>query len=260
MLITLTTDFGHRDPFVGIMKGVILGVHPEAEIVDLCHEIAPHDIMAGALVLRHAVPYFPRDTIHVAVVDPGVGTARRSILIKSEGYYLIGPDNGVLSLALQGKEPSCIINLSNQSYHLRPASNTFHGRDIFAPVAAHLSRGTEVAAFGEGLSTFQRLSWPTVINRGHRLIGKVVYVDRFGNLATNITERDLAGLGRSKLIFRLGELAITGVLPNYAAADKRDLIAVINSWGLVEIALYRGSAQQRTGAGIGDEVEVSLGT
>lgn len=257
MLITLTTDFGYQDPFVGIMKGVILGVHPEARIVDLCHEIAPHDVMAGALVLRHAVPYFPRGAIHVAVVDPGVGSTRRPIVIESDGHYYIGPDNGVLSLALGKKGPSCIIHLSNPSYHLTPTSNTFHGRDIFAPVAAHLSLGTPPSAFGEQVATFQRLSWPPVINHGRTLVGEVVYVDRFGNLTTNIAELDLSGLAHAQLTFRLGELKISGLVPNYAAADKGGFLAVINSWGLVEIALHKDSAQKRSGAKIGDKVEVS---
>jgi len=141
MLITLTTDFGHRDPFVGIMKGVIAGINPKAQVIDLTHGIPPQDVMAAALALRHSVAYFPRDSIHVVVVDPGVGGSRRPLLIESAGNYFIGPDNGVLSLATAAAESLQVFELSNPDYRLEPTSATFHGRDIFAPAAAHLSLG-----------------------------------------------------------------------------------------------------------------------
>src|SRR5574341_2016219 len=146
MLITLTTDFGYSDPFVGIMKGVIARINPNAQVIDLSHGIPPQDIMAGALVLRHSVSYFPRGAVHVAIVDPGVGGARRPLLIECDGSYFVGPDNGLLSLALEDKQPARIVELSNPSYHLQSASKTFHGRDIFAPVAAYLSLGIAAAA------------------------------------------------------------------------------------------------------------------
>src|SRR5215467_14046965 len=137
MLITLTTDFGSADPFVGIMKGVIAGIHADAQVVDISHGVPPQDLVAGALILRHSVPYFPCGTIHVVVVDPGVGSERRPLLIQCDGNYFVGPDNGVLSLALEGRNPTRIIHLSNPVYHLQPTSTTFHGRDIFAPAAAY---------------------------------------------------------------------------------------------------------------------------
>jgi len=256
MLITLTTDFGYADPFVGIMKGVILGIHPEAQIVDLSHDIAPQNVRAGALILRHSLTYFPRGTIHVVVVDPGVGGARRPLLIESEGNYFVGPDNGVLSLALEGRAPSRIIHLSNPVYHLTPTSTTFHGRDIFAPVAAHLSRGIPPPAFGDPLTKFERLTCPGVVNRGGRLLGEVIYVDRFGNLSTNIMARDLAELRGASLTIRLGKITISGLVQNYAARQEEGFLALINSWGLLEIALYKDSAQNRSGAKIGQTVEV----
>lgn len=256
MLITLTTDFGYADPFVGIMKGVILGIHAEARIVDLSHDIAPQDVRAGAMVLRHSLPYFRSGTIHVVVVDPGVGGARRPLLIESEGSYFVGPDNGVLSLALEGKAPSHIIHLSNPLYHLTRTSTTFHGRDIFAPVAAHLSRGIPLPAFGEPITTFKRLTWPGVVKHGGDLVGEVVYVDRFGNLFTNITEHDLAELAAAHLRIQVGKIIISGLVQNYAAIKEGGFVALINSWGLLEIALYKDSAQNRTGAKIGHKVAV----
>src|SRR5258706_2671399 len=159
-LITLTTDFGHKDPFVGIMKGVIFGIHPQARIVDLTHGVAPQDIRGAALALAHAAPYFPPATVHVAVVDPGVGTERRPVLIEAEGNFFVGPDNGVLALAVEGKKIERVIELKNESYQLKPRSATFHGRDVFAPAAAYLSLGVPAAGFGPALENHARLQWP----------------------------------------------------------------------------------------------------
>jgi len=256
MLITLMTDFGYSDPFVGIMKGVILGIHAGVQIVDLSHDIPPQDIRAAALVLRHSFPYFNRGTIHVAVVDPGVGGARRPLLIESEGNYFVGPDNGVLSLAMEGKTISRIIHLSNPEYHLTPTSTTFHGRDIFASVAGHLSHGIPPPVFGDSITTFKRLTWPGPAKREGGLLGEIVYVDRFGNLFTNITEHDLSEFLGARLTIQLGKINISGVNQNYAMSKKGDFLALINSWGLLEIALYKDSALHRTGAKIGQKVEV----
>ena len=153
MLITLTTDFGYKDAFVGIMKGVIFAINPQGPNNRFKHAIPAQDITAGALTLRYAVSYFPRGTIHVAVVDPGVGTARRPLLIESDGSYFIGPDNGIFSLTLAGKQPIRIVHLSNPNYRLQPTSATFHGRDIFAPAAAHLSLGVDPGDFGTSLES-----------------------------------------------------------------------------------------------------------
>jgi S-adenosylmethionine hydrolase len=258
MLITLTTDFGYRDPFVGIMKGVIAGINPNARVIDLSHDIPPQDIMAGALVLRHSVPYFPAGAIHVAVIDPGVGGARRPLLIECDGNYFVGPDNGVLSLALAGKPPARIIHLSNSTYHLQPVSATFHGRDIFAAVAAYLSLGIATVAFGEPVETFVRLNLPEVSRTAGGLIGEILYIDSFGNLFTNIAERDLTGLSADRLVISLRDATILGLASHYAAAVEGELVALVNSWGLLEIALYKGSARQRTAAQIGDKIEIML--
>lgn len=258
MIITLTTDFGYKDPFVGIMKGVIAGISPQAQVVDLSHGIPPQDVMAGALVLRHSVCYFPRGTIHVAVVDPGVGSARRPLLIDSNGQYLIGPDNGVLSLALNDKRAHRVVQLSNPVYHLRPTSATFHGRDIFAPVAAYLSLGINAAAFGEAIDDFIRLTWPAVTKSAQSIEGEIIYIDGFGNLYTNIQERELATFPQPDLTVAMGDVAIHGLARNYDAGANGRFIALVNSWGLLEIALYKDSAARRCEAKIGDKVRVAV--
>jgi hypothetical protein len=257
MLITLTTDFGYRDPFVGIMKGVIAGINANARVIDLSHDIPPQDIMAGALVLRHSVPYFPRGAIHVAVIDPGVGSARRPLLVECDGNYFVGPDNGVLSLALAGKQPTRIIHLSNSTYHLQPVRATFHGRDIFAPVAAYLSLGIADVAFGEPVETFVRLNLPEVSRTARGLVGEILYIDRFGNLFTNICARDLTGLTADNLVISLRDTTIRGLVSNYAAAADGEFVALINSWGLLEIAVYKGNAERRATAKVGDKVTLS---
>src|ERR1044071_3028033 len=211
MLITLTTDFGHTDPFVGIMKGVIAGLNPSVRVIDITHGIPPQDLMAGALVLRHSVAYFPPGSVHVVVVDPGVGTTRRPLLVQCADFFLIGPDNGVLRLALEANEPVSIVELSNLEYHLHPTSSTFHGRDIFAPVAAHLSRAVDPAKFGPQVHDFVRLGWPPIVKTSESIAGQVVYIDGFGNLFTTIREADLAQYGKEKLAVTIRDVTINGV-------------------------------------------------
>jgi S-adenosylmethionine hydrolase len=256
-LITLITDFGHKDPFVGIMKGVIFGINPNARVIDLSHGIPPQDILAGALVLRHSVPYFPQGTIHVAVVDPGVGTKRRPLLIEADGVFLIGPDNGILSLVLEEKEARQIIELSNETYHLKPTSATFQGRDIFAPIAGYLSLGIPPLDFGARVDGFARLPWPKVIKSDRALQGEVVYIDGFGNLITNIQGRDLKGLRPENLTVAVKGLAVDGLAPNYTSGEGRGYLALINSWGLLEISLFMGNAHLQSGIKTGDKVQIS---
>jgi S-adenosyl-L-methionine hydrolase (adenosine-forming) len=257
-IITLTTDFGYTDPFVGILKGVILRITPDAQIVDLSHGIPPQDICAAALTLAASVNTFAEGTIHVAVVDPGVGSQRRALLVESAGHYFVGPDNGVCSFALEGTEASRIVELSNETYHLQPKSNTFHGRDVFAPVAAHLARGVPVGEFGAPLEDCVRLRWPPVHRAGDSILGEVLYIDHFGNLFTNVRERDLMSVPPEKIRVRLGKIKISGLSPNYATAQNKGWIALINSWGLLEIAFFKDSAASRTEAQIGDKVRIDL--
>ena len=257
-LITLTTDFGYADPFVGIMKGAILCITPNVQIVDLNHGIAPQDIRAAALTLAASVDYFPHGTIHVAVVDPGVGSERRPILIHSAGHYFVGPDNGVFSFALKDKQSLLIVHLSNEAYFRQPKSQTFHGRDIFAPVAAHLAGGVPLSEFGSPSKDWVCLSWPAVERAGEFIVGEVLYIDRFGNLFTNIHERDLTGVAKEKIRVHLNEVKIQGLAQNYAAGGEKAYIALVNSWGLVEIASYNDSAASRSEARIGDKVRIEL--
>ena len=240
------------------MKGVIAGINPQAHIIDISHGIPPQDILAGALTLRHAVRYFPRGSIHVAVIDPGVGSARRPLLIEWEGNYFIGPDNGVLSLAGENVEPTHIVHLSNPAYHLKRTGTTFHGRDIFAPAAAHLSVGVSPMALGEALGNFVKLALPEVARQDRSIEGEIVYIDSFGNLFTNIREHDLTGLPRNKLDIVVRSVTIRGLSQNYASAGVGEFLAVINSWDMLEIAAYKDNAQKRIGAKIGDRVEIAL--
>lgn len=257
-IITLTTDFGYADPFVGIMKGAILCITPNLQIVDLNHGIPPQDVRAAALSLGASVDYFPQGTIHVAVIDPGVGSERQAILIHSAGHYFVGPDNGVFSFALKDRESLDIVHLSNEAYHSQPKSQTFHGRDVFAPVAAHLARGVPLAEFGLRSNDCVCLAWPAVERAGDFIVGEVLYIDRFGNLFTNIHERDLTGVAKEKIRVHLNEVKIQGLAQNYAAGDKETYVALVNSWGLVEIASYNNNAASRSHAKIGDKVRVEL--
>ena len=256
MLITLTTDFGYIDPFVGIMKGVIAGINPDVQVVDVTHGVPPQNLIAGALVLRHSVDYFPAGTIHVVVVDPGVGSTRRPVLIQCRDMYLIGPDNGVLSLALESHNPIRIVELSNRKFQLQPRSNTFHGRDIFAPAAAHLSRGVDAGNFGAAVDNFVRLELAPAIRNGDSLEGQIVYIDGFGNLFTTISGQDLTNHDMERITVRIGDTTIDGISRAYVAGETRRFVAVINSWGLVEVAVPNGNAAQLLGAGIGDKVQV----
>lgn len=258
MIITLTTDFGYQDSFVGIMKGVIAGINPQARVIDITHGIPPQDILAGALTLRHSVRYFPRGSIHVAVVDPAVGSARRPLLIELDGNFFIGPDNGVMSLAAENIESARIVHLSNPAYHLQPTSTTFHGRDIFAPVAAHLSLGVPPIAFGEPSDSIARVAIPEVVRKSRSLEGEILYIDTFGNLFTNIREHDLTGLRSGQLDIVVRSVRVRGLSQNYASTRGGEFIAVLNSWGLLEIAVFKDNAQKLSGTKIGDKVAVVI--
>jgi S-adenosyl-L-methionine hydrolase (adenosine-forming) len=253
MLITLTTDFGYRDAFVGIMKGVIATINPQARIIDVTHGIRPQDVMAAALTLRHAVNYFPHRTIHVVVVDPGVGSTRRPLLIECAGNYFIGPDNGVLSLAV-AETPKRVVQIANPQYRLKPTGTTFHGRDIFAPAAAHLALGAPISNFGERLSSIIEFKMPQAARAQNRLDGEIIYIDGYGNLFTNIAEHDLTGLPRDRLSIAIGSTTVLGLAPSYDAVEAQNLAAVVNSWGMLEVAAYKANAQQKCNAKIGDKI------
>jgi len=256
-VVTLTTDFGTRDTFVGVMKGVILRAAPDARLVDLTHEVPPQNVVAGAHALASATRWFPPGTIHVAVVDPGVGTQRRALLVETADGWLVGPDNGLLSLAAPVTAIRRIYDVSRSRVRLRPVSRTFHGRDVFAPVAAALASGADPRTLGKPTRTISRLRAPAPRRRGARLVGEVLWTDGFGNLATNVGRVHLAGAA-----FRARRLSITigtQVLPlrsSYASVPPGRALALVNSSDLLEIAVNRGSAAERFAAGPGTRVVV----
>jgi S-adenosylmethionine hydrolase len=258
-LVTLTTDFGTTDPFVGIMKGVILARTPEATIVDLSHGVPPQAVLAGALVLRHATPWFPPGTVHLGVVDPGVGTERRPLCVETARGALVGPDNGLLSLAAGADGIRRIVHLTDEAFFLAPRSATFHGRDVFAPVAAALAAGTPPAALGTEVGDLERLRVPPLVSEGGGLRGEVLYVDHFGNLVTNVDAERLAAFRGRAVSITLRDVRLTAVVTSYTAAAPGEPIALVNSWGLLEIAVRNGSARSALGAGVGDIVVVRAG-
>jgi hypothetical protein len=256
-IITLTTDFGTRDTFVGVMKGVILGLAPAARIVDLTHEIPPQDVRAGAYALGCAVPYFPPGTIHVAVVDPGVGTHRRALLVETRDAFLIGPDNGVLGLAAPAAATVRTLDVSRSPARRRPVSRTFHGRDVFAPVAAALASGAAPERLGRPTDPMHRLRLPRVRASACTLAGEVLWVDRFGNLITNIARRDLerAAFRDRRVSVRVGEHVLR-LRHSYAGGPAGKPLALVNSFDLLEIAVRDGAAAPALDVGPGTRVIV----
>lgn len=260
-IITLTTDFGLADGYVGTMKGVILGIDPTATIVDISHEIAPQDLREAAYTLYAAHPYFPQGTIHVVVVDPGVGTERRAIALRTPPATFVAPDNGVLSYVIAGEKVEEIVHLTNPRYHLSPVSRTFHGRDIFAPAAAHLARGVPLAKLGQPLTEIITFPLPRPqVRPDGAIVGQVIHVDRFGNLITSIMSKDLAHppLLRESIIEIKGR-SIRGIANNYAEGAPGKLLALIGSSDHLEIAASGGSASQTLEATVGDEVLLKTG-
>ena len=262
-IITLTTDFGSNDHFVGTMKGVILEILPEAQIVDICHSVQAFDVLDGALTISQAYSYFPTRTVHVVVVDPGVGTARRPILASCDKYHFVAPDNGVLSLVYAREPRMHVRHITSQHYYLQPVSNTFHARDIFSPVAAWLAKEVDSQKFGDEVEDYVRFSAPKpkAVDE-NRLRGVVLKVDRFGNLITNITPQDAPMLfGAEATAFKIvvGSREITEIRNTYADGAPGEVIGILGSMGFLEIAANRGAAAQLTGAGKGNEVTIILG-
>jgi S-adenosylmethionine hydrolase len=262
-IITLTTDFGSNDHFVGTMKGVILDIVPEAEIVDICHSVQAFDVLDGALTISQAYSYFPTRTVHIVVVDPGVGTARRPILASSDKHHFVAPDNGVLSMVYARESRMHVRHITSEHYFLQPVSNTFHARDIFAPVAAYLAKDVDALKFGDEIEDFVKFNAPKpkAVDE-NRLRGVVLKVDRFGNLVTNITPADApmlfgAAAGGFKIV--VGSKEITEIHNAYAEGAPGQVIGILGSMGYLEIAANRGAAAQLTGVGKGAEVIILLG-
>ncbi len=263
-IITLTTDFGLTDGFVGTMKGVILGINPNATIVDITHDIAPQNIEQGAFLFANAAKYFPADAIHVVVVDPGVGSARRAMAIQAGETIFVAPDNGVLTQAMINCQLTIddskirVVQLNKPAYWLPRVSNTFHGRDVFAPVAAHLSLGAPLEALGDPIDDWVRLPRASALRAGDAIAGRVVHIDRFGNIVTNIDEEMLSGMDRGRLVVHIGGRVVRGVKSTYADAARGELVALISSSWHLEVAMRDGNAAEALGVRIGDEMVVGL--
>ncbi len=233
------------------MKGVIAARAPGVQVVDVSHGVPPQDVTAGALVLRAAAPYFPAGSVHVAVVDPGVGSARRPLCVETRNARFVGPDNGLLSLAAPRDRVVRIVEIADERFMLSPRSRTFHGRDVFAPAAAAVASGTPVGALGPERADMIAVELPVAIRDGDALRGEVVYVDRFGNLTTNI---QAAMLATSVDHAEIGGHRAIPFVPAYATVERHALLALINSWGLVEIAVRDGDARAMLGVGVGTPV------
>ncbi len=270
-IVTLLTDFGTKDSYVGIMKGIISGINPDANIIDLCHEIGPQDIFEGAYILHSSYKFFPEGTIHVAVVDPGVGTKRKIICAKIRDYLFLVPDNGILSLVLSDEKPQIIIEVTNKKYFLPETcpelvsgvSNTFHGRDIFAPVAAYLSKGINPLKLGKKLRKIKEIDLPAPDHSKQGVLkGEVIYIDAFGNLITNINwwhGQTLFVRGTTKwdIIIKAGKRRVRGISHSYADVPVGEPLAIFGSSGYLEISVNRGSARDVLGLKKGDSIIVN---
>jgi len=254
--ITMITDFGHQDPFAGIMKGVILAINPDARIVDLTHEIERHNVEEALYALSCSSRYFPEGTIHLVVVDPGVGTGRRPLLVEWEKSIFLAPDNGALSLLFAEAGKCRVREITEERYMRKPVSRTFHGRDIFAPVAAWLSRGVNPKKMGPEISDYKQLNIPQLLITEDRLRGEVIHVDRFGNLITNIQRQHLEAFEDQDFVVEVGGKQFRGFYSSYAENRTDDPGMILNSFDLMEIFCFMASAQEQTGIRRGDRVHL----
>lgn len=261
-VITLTTDFGTSDHLVAAMKGVILGINPSARIVDIQHHVVPFDVLDGALTIGAVYPYFPARTVHIVIVDPGVGTARRPLLVSADNQYFVAPDNGVLSMVYD-RDPNAVVRHVTASHNfLEPVSPTFHGRDVFAPVAAYLSKAWATESFGDEITEFTRFALPKPKAAGDALKAVVLRVDAFGNLMTNLRAEDLpedtVAMGKIKL--QVGGKSVERFVATFGEGNNGEAVALVGSSGYVEIAVNKGSAAKALGAGRGAEVILGRGS
>jgi S-adenosyl-L-methionine hydrolase (adenosine-forming) len=256
--LTITTDFGDKDGFVGTMKGVIWNICPTVQIADITHLIAPQNIHEGAIALWRAYAFFPAGTVHIIVVDPGVGTARRPMAAKLGDQYFVAPDNGVLTPIIEEAEakglPTQFVNLTNEKYWLQNVSHTFHGRDIFAPVGAHLAAGVALTELGPVITDVKRLPLPKPEKTATGWKAQLSVIDTFGNLTTNLPAAALEG--RTDIVIHFKDLQVDGLVPSYGHKRPGDWVALIDSEGFLEVSVVNGSGAKTIGAVVGDEVEV----
>ncbi|UCH80460.1 MAG: SAM-dependent chlorinase/fluorinase [Nitrospiraceae bacterium] len=261
--ITLTTDFGLKDPFAGLMKGVILSINPNAMITDISHNIERHNIFEAAQTLSMSYPYFPQTSIHVAVVDPGVGGKRRPILVITDDHYFIGPDNGIFTPVIKNTKNRYlkVIHITASHYFQPMSGSTFHGRDIFAPIAAWLSKGVESGKFGDEIDDYITIPFPVPVISEGNISGEVVSTDSFGNVITNITREHLSALTSPdswdgcKIYFNDNQIPLVNF---YSEHDSSGTHAIINSFGHLELFLYKDNASSKLGIKLGDKVSVQL--
>jgi len=258
-IITLTTDYGTNDHLVGTLKGVILNINPDVTIVDITHHVAPFDVLDGALAIGSVYRFFPPRTIHLVIVDPGVGTERRPLLVRGETQYFIAPDNGVLSMVYDREAGISAYNLTAEHYFLRPVSRTFHGRDIFASVAGWLSKTFQPASMGDEIMDFKRFSLPKPKAENGQVKGVVLRVDAFGNLLTNLTPADFPGgaanPGAAQLL--VNDREVNRIVENFSQGAQGEPVAIVGSSGYVEIAVNMGNAARLLGVGRGAAVTLS---
>ncbi|MCE2393645.1 SAM-dependent chlorinase/fluorinase [Candidatus Poribacteria bacterium] len=258
-MITLMTDFGTSDHYVGVMKGVILNINPQVEIVDITHTVPPQDVHAAAFLIDSAYRYFPTGTIHVIVVDPGVGSGRRAIVCRTKTAYFVCPDNGILTHILRNEERIHTVAVKNSAYFLPQVSNTFHGRDIFAPIAAHLSHGIGIDKLGSPVAESVQLPIPKPQVTDNTIIGQVIWIDAFGNLITNISQEILESLeGRDSVVIRAGSTEIDHFNRSYAESAVGDALAIVGSFNRLEISINQGNAAQVLGLQRGDRVTICV--
>ena len=259
-IITLTTDYGTNDHLVGTLKGVLLKINPELNIVDITHHVNGYDLLDGALTIGAAYSYFPARTIHLVVVDPGVGTERRPLLVTAQNQYFVAPDNGVLSLVYEREQENLVVRHANaEHYFLQPISKTFHGRDIFAPVAAWLSKGWQTAAMGEEIQDYQRFLLPKAKEVDGATQGVVLRIDTFGNLMTNFRAEDLPESARTgaHLNLKVGTDTVARLVDTFANGGTDEVIAYVGSSGYLEVGINKASAARKLGVGRGTPVVLS---
>ncbi len=259
-IITFSSDFGNREYYVGAVKGAILSVCERAHIIDISHQISPHNLREAAFTLACAYPYFPPGSIHLAVVDPGVGSSRRGLAVATERYFFVGPDNGLFTLIFQQQSVCQAVSLENNRFFRGPVYPTFHGRDVFGPVAGWLARGTALPELGPPIDDWVRLDFPAPKKAGQQLLGTVLHVDTFGNVITCFRPSDFEALParRRSPQFRVGNERIRKHHRFYSQAQPGELFALIGSSGYYELALMQDSAAARLQAGPGTEVVLEL--
>ena len=261
-VITLTTDFGLNDYFAGVMKGVILSINPDVNLVDITHCISPFNVREGAFLINNFYSYFPSKTVHLIVVDPGVGSRRRQLIAKTKKYFFVAPDNGILSYIYKKENDIEVYEITNSDYFIKPVSQTFHGRDIFAPVAAHISKGVSCNEFGKRIDDFTCVSINEPVIKKNIMIGEIVCIDRFGNLITNISRDNfeasfLQSKGK-KFEIKINDIRVRNISDSYASAKDKNLSAIWGSHGYLELFLREANAEEKFKIKAGVKISVAF--